>query len=610
MPRTTVVAESLEDRLLLFALGPRWSATATDGTGLTQGTATTITWSIVPDGTPIRAMSGLAGESSDPSNLVSYLNGVYGTVTADRNYTDEIWFGHMKSVFDRWSAASGVSYVYTAADDGATFGSAAGLLGVRGDVRIGGHRIDGNSSVLAYNFYPNNGEMVIDTTDTSFPSTGNAIRFRNMMAHESGHGLGLRHITSSTSAFLMEGTLSTSFDGPQLDDILGVQRLYGDFYEKNGGNDTAAKATSLGSLNSGQTISIGTAGASTIVTPLMTDFVSVDDESDVDFYRFTVDSAASVSLNLKPTGAAYNVGLQGGVEALYNAAAQSNLSLQIYKSDGTSLLATANSGGIGASESLSNISLPAAGTYFVRVTGATTDRIQLYQLGISRAELSVLPGLLINDVSVQESAGSAIFTVTLDAVSSTDVSFRFTTNANSAKAVSDFVATSGNRTIPAGQRSVTFSVPIVNDSIREPHETFYATLSDPRGATILKARGRSTIADDDGVLSLKITSTSISEGDGVPATTGIVTSSSTTFGAGNVVVSVTVTENGSDDDHDIDDAALEAERSVFDDRIAGSASVDQFFLLWDGADGDRDAEKKDDRLELERRLRILPGTSL
>ena len=100
---TRVSAESLESRILLFVVGSRWSRTATDGSGLGQGDATTVTWSIVPDGTAVPAMGGISGESSDPSNLVSFLSSIYGTVTADTNFTDEVWFQHFESTFDRWS---------------------------------------------------------------------------------------------------------------------------------------------------------------------------------------------------------------------------------------------------------------------------------------------------------------------------------------------------------------------------------------------------------------------------------------------------------------------------------------------------------------------------
>ena len=41
------------------------------------------------------------------------------------------------------------------------------------------------------NFFPNNGDMVIDTGDNFYNSTGsNSLRLRNVLAHEAGHGVG------------------------------------------------------------------------------------------------------------------------------------------------------------------------------------------------------------------------------------------------------------------------------------------------------------------------------------------------------------------------------------------------------------------------------------
>ncbi len=76
----------------------------------------------------------------------------------------------------------GLTYVYEAADDGSAYGGNAnrGVTGVRGDVRIGGNRIDGDFGVLAYNFlHPtvatqvSMGDMVIDTADRFFRDVSN-----------------------------------------------------------------------------------------------------------------------------------------------------------------------------------------------------------------------------------------------------------------------------------------------------------------------------------------------------------------------------------------------------------------------------------------------------
>ena len=61
--------------MLKFEITNRWTATATDGGGLSLGDPTTLTWSVVPDGTSI---SGGIGEPAAPSNLRSFLDGIYG----------------------------------------------------------------------------------------------------------------------------------------------------------------------------------------------------------------------------------------------------------------------------------------------------------------------------------------------------------------------------------------------------------------------------------------------------------------------------------------------------------------------------------------------------
>jgi len=201
----------------------RWSLTATNGGGLGQGDPTTITWSIVPDGTSI---FGYNGEPTAPSNLRARLNQIYGS--------QAVWLPIFDGVFARWGELTGITYVFEPNDDGSPWTSttiAAGQLGVRGDVRISGHFIDGNSNVLAYNFFPNFGDMVIDTADNTYNNTAsNSLILRNILAHEHGHGLGLSHVCPVSQTKLMEPFLATAFDGPQFDDILATNRGYGDSF--------------------------------------------------------------------------------------------------------------------------------------------------------------------------------------------------------------------------------------------------------------------------------------------------------------------------------------------------------------------------------------------
>ena len=168
----------------------RWSNTATDGSGQgLQGRPITLTWSIVPDGTPIPSDPSI-GDSNDPSDLRARMTEIYGQRPGP--LLNQPWVQAFQAAFNNISAQTGIRYVYEPNDDGRPLGiTNPGRRGIRGDIRIGGHDIDGNASTLAYNFFPNNGDMVIDTNDNWFTNTNNnSIRLRNAMEHEHGHGLG------------------------------------------------------------------------------------------------------------------------------------------------------------------------------------------------------------------------------------------------------------------------------------------------------------------------------------------------------------------------------------------------------------------------------------
>jgi hypothetical protein len=331
--------------------GMRWTTTATNGSGLTQGHPSTITWSVVPDGT---ALPTAQGEPVAGSNLRARLNELYDSI--------DDWLPVLQQVFDRWEAVSGIDFEYEPSDDGSAYGNnSRGVLGVRGDVRIGGHFIDGNNGVLAYNYFPNHGDMVLDTADSYFSNlSNNSIRLRNTVAHELGHGLGLDHSLPKSGTKLMEPTITTGYDGPQHDDILRVNRGYGDRLE---GNDTAATAFDLGALS---------------LTPTVVTDVSIDDDSDVDYFRFTLSETATINLTLSPDGSTYTVGLEDGSNESFDSRAQSDLSLEVFSAGAATVLASANLAGLGGTETLAGVSL-VVGEYLVRITGAQ-NAAQMYTL--------------------------------------------------------------------------------------------------------------------------------------------------------------------------------------------------------------------------------------
>ncbi|MGD9633234.1 MAG: matrixin family metalloprotease [Pirellulales bacterium] len=382
----------------------RWSITASGATGGT-GTPVTLTWSIAPDGTNI------PGEGA--SNLVSYLDGLFGVTSGGSNLTTRPWFTYFQQSVDRWTQLGGITFVYESHDDGTSLQTTSGALGTRGDVRIGGAFVDGPSNTLAYTWLPNSGDMVIDTGETNFYSnSSNAYRqLRNTVMHELGHAFGLLHIESSTENLLMEPIINLSFDGPQLDDIRGLQGQYGDAFEKtnNGlGNGTAARATSLGALAIGGSLDVGSdAVGNQFVGATETDFVSIANANDADFFSFTIAAPASLDATLTPLGGVFNQGVEGGVQSSFDANSRNDLTLSVFASNGTTLLGTANLTSAGSVESLTDIALATAGKYYARITGAS-ENVQLYQLLLSAASLvTVLPG----DYNLDGTVDAADFTV-------------------------------------------------------------------------------------------------------------------------------------------------------------------------------------------------------
>jgi len=388
-----------------FDDGDRWSNTSSQGGGFSQGDPTTLTWSIVPDGTSIY---GYADEPTSPSDLQASLNAIYGDVG--------VWQPILQQSLDRWGELSGITYVYEPNDDGSAwtaFTVAPGQTGVRGDIRIAGHNIDGNSGTLAYNFFPDLGDMVIDTGDMTglnpfFGSTaGDSLRLRNVVTHESGHGLGVEHVESSDADFLMEPYINLNFDGPQYDDILAIHRGYGDKNEIVG-NDSSSSPTDLGTILGGQTVIVGADAIDAVVAATDVDFVSIDDSSDIDYYSFTVDADSTLDVTLTPLGPTYNQGPEGGSQSSFNGAAQSDLSLAVVDLNGTTVLASANAAGLGGSEIILGVGLADAGEYFVRVTGAD-NAAQLYQLDVSVSTIVVNGPTAVDDSdSVAEDGSVAI----------------------------------------------------------------------------------------------------------------------------------------------------------------------------------------------------------
>lgn len=106
--------------------------------------------------------------------------------------------------------------------------------------------------------------------------------------------------------------------------------------------------------------------------------------------------------------------------------------------------------------------------------------------------------MTIGDVRLKEGNRgfkNAVFTVRLDAAPGGQVTVNYATANGSAKAPSDYTATSG--TLTFDQQTETISVPVRGDRRNERNEAFFVNLSSVSNATLADRQGRATIVDND-----------------------------------------------------------------------------------------------------------------
>ncbi|MBX7132719.1 MAG: putative Ig domain-containing protein [Fimbriimonadaceae bacterium] len=373
-----------------YQLNTRWNIGS-------QGDPITLRWSFVPDGLSI---SNGIGEGVAPSNLFAQMDAQFGGNRA-------LWISKFTAVFNRWSALSGITYQRVTAagvdwDDGAAWGTAGSAT--RGDVRISMKFLDGNAGVLAYNFFPQTGDMVLDSGDIARwgNASGDYLQLRNVVAHEHGHGQGISHVCPIANSKLMEPFLSTAFDGPQHDDIRASQRHYGDRSEPN--NSTAA-ATDLGAIAVGAGVTRGPVPAPTVNFGSL---LSIDANGENDYFRFTIPSGASISVNVTPIGTTYGDNAQNTnctQTATVNSLAIANLAIDLIDSNGATVLSTAAGQATGLAENITRIWRQNPGTYYVRVYETDTPtQCQLYHLTVNvLANAAPILGAIGNKVVNEES---------------------------------------------------------------------------------------------------------------------------------------------------------------------------------------------------------------
>jgi hypothetical protein len=418
----------------------RWTATATDPDTGPEGSPITLTWSFVPDGTWV--------EGWESSDLFAVFDSAWGS---------SAWMTKIRAAIERWDEVLGIVFLEVS-DDGSPIPGSPGVLEARGDVRIAGCSIDGPGNVLAYAYYPNLGDIVLDTDDIDFyrVPTGNYASLKNTIAHGIGHAIGLGTSYPADCTKLMENFLcGGSFLGPQDDDIRGGQRLYGDVCEDNDTKETAADLD--------------------FVTESMLDEgLSIDRGADADWYRLSPDratpgraAAGLLSVEVGPIGSCYFVGCTPDSSTWSWVCTDSvlDLDLFLYDSTGTVVLDSACSSGLGAPEAIDDFELPYLGDYLVKIVskGDSGDDVQRYGLTVH----AVLTGVTSRDPAIPPVLSGGLMTAPNPFNSSTAIRSVLPAAGRAILAIYD-----------SGGRRVT----VLSDGHREPGEfTILWEGTDPTG---------------------------------------------------------------------------------------------------------------------------------
>ena len=276
--------------------GPRynpqwtWQETATDG-AVPMGGPITLTYSFCVDGTDTGHRA-----NDESSVLYSFMDATFESRAQ--------WEALLHSSFARWGELTGVTFVYEPNDDGAPLFDSPGVLGVRGDIRVAAAPLTTYSpSTLAFaTFYPSGGDIVLDSLEGDYFGfeLDNYVLLRNTVTHEIGHTLGLGHFFPSGSSVLMRPTITAGFDGPQHDDVRGIQKHYGDPHEQN---DSPASATDLGVLSCNATAMLpGLPG----LPIAQTSSLSLNEFRDSDYFVFSVDGPTTVEVAVEHVGMVYD----------------------------------------------------------------------------------------------------------------------------------------------------------------------------------------------------------------------------------------------------------------------------------------------------------------
>jgi hypothetical protein len=368
------------------------------------GTRANLTYSFPADGT----LWGNPSAAQAANQLSADITGLFGATNLDQGR--EL----IRQGLASWRRNAGLTYTEVA-DSGVAMDNITSRRSSVGDIRIGSVP-QGTTGVLAYNYYPNGGgDMTINSNyfaaaTNTFSQSGSTFRyFRNVVAHEHGHGLGLGHQTPCVNTKLMEPFANTAFDMVATDDRRGAQRAYGDRFA---GNATGATARNFGDLTSPLLKSVVEKELST------NGQFAASNPSGADWFRFTLSSPQTVSITAAPTGGTYlalnqTSGCNPTTGTNEDASSAGNLALELRNgTNGATVLLTANANTNGGTELISAGTLD-AGTYWVRVydvgpNDSANGIVQLYTLTL-RVATETAPPTAIAGVNKRVAANTRAY---------------------------------------------------------------------------------------------------------------------------------------------------------------------------------------------------------
>ena len=273
-----------------FFFAPIWTGEASFGpTGL--GRRASLAYSFVLDGARWGELSlGPQG----PCDLRTGLRNQFGFASLD------LGFEYIRAALAAWQSRSGLRF-FEVPDDGAPIFDPRNRA-LHGDIRIGA-RPYGDDQFLAYTFLPSGGgSLTINSSQflANFSQPANTWRyFRNAIAHEVGHAIGLLHATPCNNSKLMEPYINSNFDFLAQDEVRAVQFGYGDRFS---GNSSIPDAHDLGALDSPAPRSLIFRGLSVIARGAA--------GSTPDVFRFSLTSTQTVTVDANPVGDLYKNGQQ------------------------------------------------------------------------------------------------------------------------------------------------------------------------------------------------------------------------------------------------------------------------------------------------------------